>query len=297
MTMIWYASVVAMLVGAQSLPSRAQDVTASGLLNELQAIRWDATYAAWRPQHASAACRPFTAPPQDVIDSSGANELWSHRCEQNSAGTTTEWLFYAFSPRPPVTERLEQARVSVGNLPLDQLEAAAGELSNLVSTTYGTPTSEPVSEFGSAFWRHAARWKTNDVEIVLGVDEFPNRPPRLKVFMRHQQLVETLAMRQRLENVALTGAVDPGTLPNPELARLLGPEFARPAALLRASPDETTDPAAVMTAVTGLLDTANTGATDRVGPWLLAADRLAARLAVMERESATGRRQRDQLAA
>ena len=101
----WYAPVVALLVGTQPLPGRAQDVTASGLWNQVQTIRWDATYAAWRPQHASAVCSPFTAPPQNVIDGPGASELWSHHCEQESIGTTTEWLFYAFSPRPPGTAR------------------------------------------------------------------------------------------------------------------------------------------------------------------------------------------------
>jgi hypothetical protein len=143
----------------------------------------------------------------------------------------------------------------------------------------------------------AARWKMNDVEVVLGVDEFPNRPPRLKVFMRRQPLLDALAIRDRLENAALSGDVDPGTLPNPEIARLLGSAFAQPAALLRASSDTVADPAMVVNAVTALLAAANTATADRLGPLLLAADRLASRVAMSERESDIGRRQRDQLAA
>jgi len=292
----WHAAIVAMLVGVQPPPSRAQGLTVGRLWNQLQAIRWDATYSTWRLQHASASCRPFTAPSQDVVDGTGANELWSHRCEQDSLGTTSEWLFYAFGPRPPVSERLEQVRVSLGNLPADQMEAAARGLSRLISNTHGAPVSEQVSEFGSAFWRQTARWKTNEIEIVLGMEELPNRPPRVKVFIRHQPLLDALAIRQRLEN-DLSGDVDPGTLPNSELASLLGSEFAQPAALLRAPSDTAADPAMVMNAVTALLDAANTGTADRVGRVLLAADRLAGRLTMSERESDVGQRQRDQLAA
>ena len=297
MRRFWYAPVVTLLVGAQPLPCRAQEVTASRLWNQVQGIRWDTTYTTWRPQHALASCSPFTAPPQEVIDGTGASELWSHRCAQESAGTTSEWLFYAFNPRPPVVERVEQVRVSVGNLPVDQLEAVARDLSTLVSNTYGAPASEQVTEFGSAFWRHPARWRTNDVEVVLGVDEFPNRPPRLKVFMRHQPLLDALAIRQRLENATLSGDVDPGTLPNPTLAGLLGSAFAQPGALLRASSDSVADPPTLVNAVTTLLEAANTGAADRVCPLQLAADRLAGRVAMSDRESDEGRRQRDQLAA
>ncbi len=65
----------------------AQGVTASRLWNPVQAIRWDARCSAWRPQHASASCSPFTAPPQDVIDGSGASPG-----AIAFDGTTSEWL-------------------------------------------------------------------------------------------------------------------------------------------------------------------------------------------------------------
>jgi hypothetical protein len=170
------ALVIAMLVATLPMPLRSQPSTAAVLWDQLQAITWNAPYRTSQLQHAQAGCDQFVAPPDDVIDGTGATELWSHRCRQDSTTTRSESFFYAFNPRPPVLEGLEQVRVSAGNLAADQLEVAARELSVLVSNTYGAPVSERISEFGSSFCRQTARWRTSDVEIVLGVDEFPNRP-------------------------------------------------------------------------------------------------------------------------
>src|SRR5262249_16714170 len=161
----------------------------------------------------------------------------------------------------------------------------ARDLFALASDSYGAPVSEHVAEFGSAFWRHSARWKTKDVEVVLGIDEFPDRPPRLKVFVRHQPLLDALAIHRRLEDDTLSGDVAPGTTSNPDLARLLGPEFTGPAALVRAAADTVADSLTLKNALTTLLDAVKTGSADRVGPVLLAADRLAGRLVMPERES------------
>ena len=267
------------------------------LWDQVRTVSWSALYPTWHLQHPPAACEQFVAPPDEVIDGTGGTEEWSHRCSEASATTKREWFFYAFNSRPPIAERLEQFRVSVGGLPVDQLETVARELSRLASSAYGRPASDRIAEFGSSFWRQTARWRTSEVELVIGVDEFPNRPPHLNVFVRHGPLQEVLAIRRRLDNDAVSREAEPGTLSAVDLARQVQTEFPEAASLLTASPDRSADQAGLVKAITSLLDGVKTSSAERAGQLTWAAERLAGRLAMTERQSVVGDRQRAQLAA
>src|SRR5215472_12290628 len=128
------ALVIAVFLAAPRAPVRSQASMAVELWDQVRTVSWSALYPTWQLQHPPAACEPFVAPPDEVIDGTGGTEEWSHRCREASATTKREWFFYAFNPRPPLAERLEQFRVSVGGLPVDQLETAARELTRLASS-------------------------------------------------------------------------------------------------------------------------------------------------------------------
>ena len=276
------ASALAPTPGSTSQTAPAQ--AAETLWRAVSAVRWSDTYQTWRAQHRQVACEPFSAPPDEIVDAAG---LWSYHCREHSISIEAEWLFYALDVRPPIAARMEQMRVSVDNLPADQLEAAAHELISLVSGTNGAPAADNVSEFGSAFWRAAARWETAEVEIVVGVDEFPGRTPRLNAFVRHRPLVTALNTFTRV-SAQLADDLGASDLTNAELAAHLRERFPEPAALLASSEASAIDTNAAVRGVTLLLDGADAQTRADVPERLFAADRLADRLAMTDRESAAG---------
>src|SRR5262245_3884533 len=125
------ALVIAVCLAAQPAPLRSQASVAPEVWDQVRTVTWSTLYRTWQDQHPAVACEPFVAPPDEIIDGTGGTELWSRRCREVSATTTREWFFYAFNLRPPVVERLEQFRVSVGGCSAEQLDAAARELSGL----------------------------------------------------------------------------------------------------------------------------------------------------------------------
>src|SRR5262249_24393695 len=147
------------LVAALPGPLRSQPSIATVLWDQLHAIAWSTPYRRWQLQYRQAACDGFVRPPDEVIDGAGGADMGGQRRRQDSTPRRREWFLYAFNLRSPGVERLEQVRVSVNNLPAEQLETAARELSTLISNSYGAPVSERISEFGSAFWRQTARWR------------------------------------------------------------------------------------------------------------------------------------------
>jgi hypothetical protein len=313
---------VVLALALQIAPAPAQTPVASpvaaSVWNEFQAVRWGMPYADWRRTRRPAECEPFGGPgPADGNGDNGIGgvELWSYRCREAAQSTSALWFFYAFDPREPVVAGLEQFRISVEGLPLDQLTTLHGELSNRLVARYGvgeSPAPRSVTEWGSSYWRNTLRWQNADVQIYLYIEQFPYAKPvgpvlserqrvegpRLKLQVRHRLLLDTMAAFQRLERAQYTLRWgQSGTPLDTQLAKQLSGEFPRSAALL-ASPERPVDEQpALLPAAIELLDAAGASTGERRAMLLVAADRLAGRLREGERNSPSWDASRRRLSA
>ena len=286
-----------LLVIVSSATAQTPSAGAAGSLWEhLQAVPWDAPYADWQRAHPQLACRQSPEGEHPTLP----DELWSYRCAQAAHPVTSEWLFYALSLDQPLAARLGQFRATVQGPPLSSLEDTRRELATRFSARYGAgqdldPLRTPVPEPGSAFWHSLRLWKGGNVQIYLYLYENPSEQPRLEVQVRRPIVLEALATQERLRNLEIEQSAEAGTSLDNRLAQDLGAEFPRLPALMRRSQPEQ-DQAAIQPLLLDLLQAARVSLPERRAMLMMAADRLAARLLVGERESPQWDQQRSQLA-
>jgi hypothetical protein len=272
-------------------PSPASLATA--VWDQLRAVNWDAAYAGWKRARPQLACRQYA----DAEHTTIPDELWSYRCSDIRQPVETEWLFYALSPDEPVTAHLDQFRAAVTGQPLAQLEAVQRELSTRLASRYGAGQDPGrVSEFGSAFWHDLHRWRVNDLEIYLYLDEVGQAPPRLELQARRRPLLDALAAHLRIRDLAITQWAESGTPLDSQLATQVAAEFPRAAMLLSSPGQPEQEQPALRPALLETLDAARTAAPGRRAVVLLAADRLAGRLLVTDLQAAGWEQERKRLA-
>jgi len=274
-------------------PSPSPVSAAGAIWGQLQAVSWGAPYAEWQRAHSQLACRAYSW----GEDGRSPDELWAYRCAQAAQPVTAEWLFYALSLNEPVTARLEQFRAVVAGLSPAMLKEAHRELSGCLSSRYGA-ADDPgsVEQFGSAYWRDLWRWRSGDLEILLYLFEPPRAPPCLEIMVRRRPLLDSLAAEQRLQDLVFGDSCGCCTPLDIQLAKQLGAEFPALASLL-ADEQAGRDYQLGGQALIELIEAAETSSPERRAMLLLAADRLADRLFVTERQSPGWDQVRKQLAA
>jgi hypothetical protein len=290
--------------GAGQAQAQAGSSAAAAMWDAMQMVTWGVPYGAWQGAHREAACEPFTAPSDTVIDAgAGGAEYWSDHCRHAlpsapSLNVNADWLFYATSPRDPVVAGLEQFRASADGVPVDQLASAYRELSNDLSTLYGpaqTMRDVDVDEFGAASWTNILRWRNAELETYLYLDS-RFAPPRLRLQARHKALLDMLATGRDLDEVGLQ-PLESGTALDGQLAKGLERDFRDASALLAAPGRGEQEQEALLPALIPLLDAARTAGGDRRAMLLLAADRLAGRLSETQMDSPVWDEVRQRLAA
>jgi hypothetical protein len=286
-----YLAFSLVMVGAMQQPRLASPTSlATAFWDQLQAVSWDSEYGGWHRSHPTVGCQQHSS---DSAEAFKPDDLWSYRCQQAVGQTQADWVFYAFNVREPVVAQLSRFDATAVGQPLAGLEAARDSLSRFISGRYG-PAENPatVTAFGSAFWRHVQRWRSNNLEILVYVDLFRPEQPRLGLQARRRPLLDALAMREHLFDVTQSREA----LLNAQLADGIRAEFPEAAllmgSLLQVSPDQT----ALRSAVLQLLDAPSASSPDRRALLLMAADRLADSVLETERQSPRWDEQRQRFA-
>lgn len=269
-------------------PQWAEEV-AESIWKGLEAVPWDGPLEANR-EASNVAWERF----QGDGSAQWADEEWCERYTLESKTHTEEFYSYALPAheagmdqlRTPgvvtpgvaamaVYCRIEQFRGSATGLTVAGLEVVQRALARRVSERFGAPEKpDQVHDFGAGSWHHLLRWETDELEIVVFIDEPRDRQPRLGVRARHRHLLEALADDEKLYSIQYDYSSRLGmrveealveTLKErlPSLSRLLGHEWP--------GVDE------IATALLQLLESAPAEPTQQA-PLLLAGDRLAERL-------------------
>ena len=277
-----------------ALPVTAQQATppwaeavAERLWERLQSAPWDKRYyeAATYMAALSLTCEQFHG---GGGYSSWAERQWSYHCLFKTSTHEEEHYFYAFPVHDTVINRYQQFRAFAAGLSVTAVEKIHRDLSRRLAARYGAP-EEPtgtdfrsryafgVSDFGSGSWHHIQRWQTDDLEIVLYVDEPGDRQPRLGVRARHRHLLDAKTEDKRLYRVH--DYVRMGPLKEKlerELTSNLSDTFPSLSALLAQDRTKQDDNETISTLLR-LLEAAKTAEPMRRPTLLLAADHLATR--------------------
>ena len=262
---------------AKSGPPAWAEAVAEAIWAGLQAVPWDGFHHQWvesNPEAGNATWERFQG--------GGGGGQWAGQewCEHYTLETKThseEVYSYAFPASEAAVCRFQQFRASATGLSVSALEEVHRALAERISERYGAPEEpERVHDFGSADWHHLLRWETEQLEVVVYIDEPLYRQPRLGLRARHRHLLNALADDHRLyrahnrlqhiEREVEEMLVDALGALLPALPRLLGHHETQ------ASLDEVAD------ALLQLLQNAQNIESSQRAAFLLAADRLAFRL-------------------
>ena len=264
-------------------------------------IPWGQTIENWREARPEAKCQRF----RGTSGWLSAPEQWCYRCETTEEVLTAEWSFYAWYAEDSPACRLYQLHVRVRGFS----EESLGEVHPVAAERLGRTwdeISEPAGDLsarGSAFWYDRRYWDWGAGEALL----YRGNPPYVALLARAKPLIEAEAERRRVWSILANSDRKPGAEMDRHLAARLENDYPRLPLLLTQPPREgdlSEKRRQVFEMILRLLDdTASTG-LDRQAAKLLAADRLADRLATLsEEEQKPGRpwpgfeAQREQLAA
>lgn len=210
------------LAGQQSSKPSPEEM-AETLWDEFRMSPWDATYESFRSAHPRVTCQQF----RGTGDRERADEQWCFRCSRENRAQTTEWSFYDFHPEKPLQCSLQQYRARVTGLPLATLEEIHRTLVARLTSSYGTgeePTSR-LDELGWGYWEKVRRWRTEELEIYLYIEEWHSGILRLTLLARHRPLLEARAEDKHLEDIVWNWVERFRSQIDQKLAQELGDNF------------------------------------------------------------------------
>lgn len=274
---------VTLLTSAQQPPKpnpKWAQAAAEAIATGLRAVPWDSGSGSPHQWVEADGGRNYLGQERFQGDGSGgygADEEWCFRDTLETKTHKEELYSYAFPPAEAIVCRFQQFRAFATGVSVAALEEVHQALAQRLSEWFGSPEGpEEVHDSGSAYWHHILRWQTEELEIVLYIDEPAYRQPRLGLRARHRHLLDALAddsrlygvhyRLQALEKHLVKALIDELGDTVPVLASLLRSDASKP------------DVNEVATMLLRLLEIAETGESTRRPALLLAADRLANRL-------------------
>jgi hypothetical protein len=235
------------------------------IFKQLQDVKWEAPYDAWRAGHPGVKCRPFDG------TGFGADEQWCYRCVESAGVETYEWSFYAFDVAAPVCR--------LGQLRSWQSGPAIGETRRAIESAlvgrYGlSDSSNAVGEWASGFWHDIQHFRDTQGEVYLYRRVQRGQPEAVELLARSRQLVAARAEDPKIADLEEQHRAPIRTRLDQRLMQDLGAAFPSLRTLLNEDSDEGRR-AMRRETLRALLSAAAAATGDRRAELLLTADRVA----------------------